>query len=534
MPYPIPQIQRTPTGTAQLIVDGKPHLILGGELHNSSASSLDHLDEHTWERAQMHNCNTLFVPVYWELLEPSEGQFNFSLVEGLIQRARTHKLRLVLLWFATWKNGRSHYAPAWVKTDTERFFRMQVAPNKTCSSISPMCADACQADSRAFSALMQHLAHFDAEDHTVIMVQVQNEPGLLGAPRDFSPAASAAFQTLVPSELSAALQERKENGNIRPEILRALADAQSQRSDPQQENLTWPELFGDAACEVFMAWHIAKYVNQVAQAGRAQYDLPCYANCWLVQHPNQHPGEYPSGGPVSRMMDIWQIAAPHLDALAPDIYLDNFASICADYTTLSNPLIIPEAADTHGEASAHAVYAFGQHNAIGFAPFGIDSLDDPRLAETYQLLSDLHPLITAHHNSEKMTAVLQGGYSNSGLGPEPGINRSDRVVITLENYYAEVCYHEPLQPGCPPAVALIIEETADQLIVAGMGNVDVNFSARHLAQTDQKLNVDYLSIEEGNYRDGTWIPGRRLNGDEYVVRLGEKPTVRRVSLYRYR
>lgn len=499
-----------PQGTAtQLLVEGKPFIVIGGELHNSSASCLDYMERQVWDRVTALNCNTVLAPFYWELIEPEEGTFDFTLVDGLIAGARKRNMRLIPLWFGAWKNATSTYAPAWVKTDVVRFPRMQKAPGKNSNTLSSLSDEVCAADARAFAAVMKHLRETDAEAQTVIMMQVENETGLLGAARDYSPLAEKTFRGPVPRELMEALLARRVDGTLRPELLNAWNRAGAHKSG------SWPEVFGTAADEAFMAWCIARYVNHVAAEGRKEYPIPCFVNCWLVQYPGQLSGAYPAGGPVSQIMDVWKIAAPEIALMAPDIYLPQFADVCSDYDYgHRNPLFIPEAQRSE-EAAANVFYALGRHDAVGFAPFGIESVDDAQLAASYRLLRDLAPVISAHQGKGQMTAILQGA--------------NDWEVVTLGNYRLEVRYHTPRQAGKAPAAALIIAETPDQFIVAGHGGIDINF----FSQSHELPNADYVSLEEGEYRHGVWHPGRRMNGDEYVVRLGARPSVFRAQLYRY-
>ena len=117
-----PHLERRGQAT-QLIVDGKPFLALGGEVHNSSSSSVEYMKP-IWPRLGSMHLNTVVVPVAWETIEPQEGRFEFSVVDGLLEGARSNHLRLVVLWFGAWKNTFSSYVPAWVKTDEERFPRV--------------------------------------------------------------------------------------------------------------------------------------------------------------------------------------------------------------------------------------------------------------------------------------------------------------------------------------------------------------------------------------------------------------------------
>jgi len=497
----------TTTGEAtQLIVDGKPCIMLAGEVHNSSSSSLAYMEAEVWDRLVDLHCNTALVPVSWELVEPEEGRFDFTLVDGLLAAARQRGLRLVPLWFGTWKNTWSSYAPAWVKTDLDRFPRAQPLPGKNCGAISCLCDAACEADARAFAAFMAHLREADGSDHTVVMVQVENETGLLGAGRDHSRAAEEAFRQPVPQQL---LDHIGEHEAALHEEFRWLW-----RTSGRMAAGAWPQVFGHGADEVFMAWHIARYVDRVAAAGQAEHPLPLFANAWLVQHDNQKAGEYPSGGPVSRMMDVWRLAAPHIALVAPDIYLPNFAAVCADYARPGNPLLIPEARRTE-VAAANAFYAIGQHDALGFAPFGIEGMPaDDLLGASYELLAHMMPVVAAHHGTGRMIGILQGD--------------EETQEAELGGYRLRVRFRGPIEEGTPPGGGLVIATADGEYIVAGL-----RFAVDFLPLRDAPQNVDFVALDEGTYHDGEWVQGRRLNGDEYRLVLGDQPCVRRARLYSY-
>lgn len=522
----IPHLRRHGAAT-QLVVDGEPFIVLGGQVHNSSSSSLAHM-ERVWERIVELRCNTAIVPVYWELVEPREGEFDFSLLDGLIDGARRRGLRLVLLWFATWKNAISTYAPEWVKTDLARFPRAQGEAGRNSLAITSLSDAACDADAKAFAALMRHLREIDGREHTVIIVQVENETGFLDASRDHSPLAREAFGKPVPEELLAHMAENE--GALRPELLGLWRSAGQARSG------TWTEVFGPRADEVFMAWHVAGYVQRVAAAGRREYPLPMYANAWLVHHEGQEPGKYPSGGPVSRMMDVWKCAAPDIFTLAPDIYLPWFAEVCADYVREDNPLLIPEAS-REAAVGSRCLYAIGRHDAICFSPFGIESIDSPRtvgvvgpfadgairrsgqgagatLAKTYKMLSRMMPIITKEQGTGRMTGFLQGP------------NQVD--VIEFAGARLRLSYTEPSGEGRTPGGGLVISTSPNEYVVAGL-RCGVDF----LPVEGGPRNLEYISLEEGEYRGGEWVPGRRLNGDELALRLGDEPAVRRAKVYGY-
>ncbi|MGH7973688.1 MAG: DUF5597 domain-containing protein, partial [Limisphaerales bacterium] len=336
-----------------------------------------------------------------ELVEPEEGKFDFSLADGIIEAARQHHLKLVFIWFATWKNGDGTYVPTWVKTNWTRFPRCQHRPGFDTTQLTALSEDNVKADARAFAAVMRHIKQVDGHQHTVIMMQVENESGVMPASRDHCPLAEAAFSKQVPSELMSYLVAHKE------ELIPELKEVWARTSF--RETGAWTEVFGEgpAADEVFQAWQVGRYIGRVTAAGKAEYPIPMYANAWLVQHKGQAPGQYPSGGPVARMMDVWRAAAPSIDLLAPDIYLDDFKAVCAEYTRNGNPLFIPEA-NPDESAGLKAMYALGYHHALGFSPFGIDSLSQTNvLRDYYELLGRLLPLIAQHQGKETLRGFLQ-------------------------------------------------------------------------------------------------------------------------------
>ena len=499
----LPRLHKQGT-TTQLLVDGKPFVILGGELHNSSASSLAYM-EPIWPKMVALNLNTVLAVVSWELLEPEEGKFDFALVDGLLDGARKHNLRLVLLWFGSWKNGVSSYVPGWVKRDVSRFPRMQPRAGENVEVLTPLSDANCQADARAFAALMRHLKKADGTRHTVLMMQVENEVGLLGASRDHSPAAEAAFAKEVPVELRRYFQDHKDD--LIPEFQRYWEAAGFKTTG------TWTEVFGEGADEAFMAWNMAGYLGKIAAAGKAEYALPMYANAWLVQNEGQKAGQYPSGGPVSKVLDIWRAAAPAIDFLAPDIYLPDFKAVCAGYTRSGNPLFIPESS----AGPERAFYAIGQHEAIGFCPFAIDSLPpDHPLKDSYQLLAELMPVIIENQGADRMRGLLQ--------------YKEDDEQVDLAGYRLEVSYRKDANSK---GYGLVIATAQDEFLVAGSG-VGIHFAAR----TPGPRHTRILSVDEGRFKDGKWIPGRRMNGDEdaggWRLQLpGGPPSIQRIKLYRH-
>ena len=550
----IPHLQKQGTAT-QLIVDGKPFLMLAGELRNSSGSSLDYLKP-IWPKLVAMHINTVLTAVYWELLEPKEGQFDFTLVDGAIQAARENNLRLVFLWFGSWKNGVSSYPPAWVKTDQNRFPRVQDKNGKGLETLSTLGTASRDADSRAFAALMRHIKQVDIR-HTVIMMQVENEVGVLGDSRDRCEAANKAFEGPVPKELLDYVASHKDI--LHPDLSKAWEAAGSKTSG------TWEQIFGKAAYtdEIFMAWNYASYVGHVAAAGKAEYPLPMYVNTWCsMPSPGRGPGTYPSGGPEPRVGNIWKVGAPAIDIRGPDLYSPNQPDWIKWYRAndTDNPLFIPETDSTRG--AYHLFYALGQHDAMGYAPFAIDELlypvnpaanpgtkpADLPLAKSYATAGQLAPVILKYQGKDKMAGVVVSA-------EEPS------QKVTLGDYVLTVSYPRsgrrpappPATPGAaapatpapapapagpPPVGVIVISAGPGEYFIAGSGQVNVTFAPN----TPGDPIAGVLSIEEGSFVNGRWAPGRRLNGDEtsqgQFARIGgggiPNGSIQRVKLYRYR
>jgi beta-galactosidase GanA len=510
-----PYLRKQGTAT-QLMVDDKPFLVLAGELGNSTSSNLEYMRP-VWPKLTSLKLNTVLIPIYWELLEPAEGKFDFTLIDGLIQEARKNKLKLIPLWFASWKNSMSCYAPAWVKTDQRRFPRSQDKAGNGMEILSPFSKENVEADAKAFAAFMRHLGETDSTEHTVIMVQVENEIGMIPDSRDRSAVANRLFNQGVPAELMTYLQSHREQ--LIPEFRTAWAINNFKTSG------TWEEIFGKgpATDEIFMAWYFARYVTQVTAAGKAEYPLPMFLNAALIR-PGHLPGQYPSAGPLPHLMDVWRAGAANIDFLSPDIYFQNFAEWARRYHRSGNPLFVPEAMPGPFD-SINALYAVGQHDAIGFSPFSIESLDDDTnsaLTESYDLLIQLTPLILENQGKGLMAGLLSEG-------PEQRLPQQ----LRLGDYILNVTFDRPT-PQNPNVLSggLVIAVGPGEYVFAGTG-LTVTF------ETDKPGDplVGLLAVDEGKYVNGQWIPGRRLNGDQTHqgrhLRLG-RFGIQRIKLYRYK
>ncbi len=342
-------------GRQTLLVEGRPFLILGGQIHNSSAwpSELPQV----WKSLAGLHANTVEAPVYWGQMEKVPGKFDFANVDQIIEGARVNNLHVILLWFGTWKNGNMHYVPAWVKSDSTRYPRVIRPDGEPIDVLSPISRNNLNADKAAFTALMRHVAQMDAEQHTVLMVQVENESGNVGAVRDFSPEANREFAGMVPADL--------------------LTIAHKQPG-------TWSQVFGSDADEVFQMHHQAKYINEIAAAGKKEFAIPYYINVWVSYPPAELPQrqipmpgiQYPSGGAVQKFVSLWKQLAPAIDIIGPDIYSDAsgfYKELAQTYHRSDNPLWIPETGRSDSFAKFF-YYALGQ-GAIGFSPFGVDESD---------------------------------------------------------------------------------------------------------------------------------------------------------------
>lgn len=481
-----PHLEKRGVAT-QLVVDGKPFLMIAGELHNSSSSSLDYMKPE-WPKLAAIPLNTVLTPLSWELVEPTEGTFDFTLVDGLLAQAREQHLHLVFLWLASWKNGMSSYDPVWVKRDTHRFPRAVENGNEV--NILSTFGDATRdADARAFVAVMKHLQEVDGRDHTVLMMQVENEVGVLGDTRDHSAVANKAFDSAVPEALTSYLKAHRDALN--PE-LRTLWEKNGEKTAG-----TWAQVFGDTsrADEIFMAWNYGRYVQAVAAKGKAAYDLPMYVNAWLGGE-DTTPGDYPSGGPQPRVIDAWKAAGSAIDIYAPDLYATPFAGWCSRYYRADNPLWIPE---TRGGAagSANMFYAFGEDAALGFSPFGIDEWNDANeeLGKSYSVIAQVAPLL--------LEAQAKGNAHGFVLDKS-----HPSVEFNINGYVVHVSLDEIFGEHTENGFGLIMATGPEEFVGAGKG-FRVSFTERSAS-----ARVGLASVDEGRFENGKWIAGRRLNGDE--------------------
>src|SRR5580698_973405 len=517
--HPLPRLVHK-DGRHALLVDGAPYLVLGAQVNNSSAWPA--VLPQVWPAIKALDANTVEMPVYWEQFEPKPGAFDYSVVDTLVAQSRKNDVRLILLWFGTWKNNGPAYVPPWLKQDSQRFARMLTADGRPIGSISPFASGMLEADKHAFVALMRHLKKTDPQ-HTVILVQVENESGTWGAVRDYSPAAVKAFDAPVPTPILAAMGKKPAGAN--------------------GGSVAWKEAFGKDADEFFHAWAVARYVGEVAAAGKAEYPLPLYANAALRDPIAPGPTvNWESGGPTDDVLPIWKAAAPALDLLAPDIYMDDHAKVdkvMELYRRPDNPLFIPEISS----APAYARFFFLAlgHQALGFSPFGIDftkyanfplgakKMNEEALspfALNYQLVGPM------------MRELARLGFEGKvhGVAEKKG---TPAQGLEIGAWKVDVRYGLPQfgfgdkPPGNPePVGGAFVAQLADNQFLVGGFHCRVDFQTTGAAPKKQR---DYVRVEEGTYEGGKFKFRRLWNGDQtdWGLNFTSEPVVLRVTLGTY-
>ena len=453
----------------QLVVNGKPMLLLAGELSNSAATSPTDIKK-AIRKMKWSGVNSVFVPAYWEFVEPQEGKYDFTLVDSVISNARQNEIKVVFLWFGAWKNSMSCYAPQWVKENTKRFPRSRTEngkPLEICSAFDP---NILQADKRAFCELMKHIKTVDEQENTVVMMQVENEIGMLESARDHSPLAEKAYQQPVPAALLKALKLNKKG--------------------------TWAQVFGTDryADEKFQAYYYAKYVEQLVSAGKAIYNIPMYVNAAMNSR-GRKPGEYPSAGPLAHLINIWKCAAPSIDIYAPDIYDTGFKGWVVKYKRADNPFFTPEV-KCDDNSGVKAYYTFGETDAISFSPFALDearSNVQRGIKQSYKLLDSLSPILLQH----------QGKGNNWGLL----FDQEDKERIIEDGNLVMTCRHFFTLPWDPRATdgskwpeggGLIQKIAKNEYLVAGNGIVIVFQSKSEKAQAEEKKLGEDGFVDNGD------------------------------------
>ncbi|MDR6146025.1 beta-galactosidase GanA [Sphingomonas sp. SORGH_AS870] len=514
----IPRIA-TRDGRHALIVDGRPFLMLGGQVNNSSnyAAALPQV----WPVLDRIHANTVEIPVAWQQVEPEEGRFDFSFVQTLLDQARAHDKRVVLLWFGTWKNTSPGYTPDWVKLDNRRFPRMKTRDGKDHYVLSPMFRSTLEADKRAFVRLMTYLKDHDPQN-TVIMVQPENEVGSYRNPRDYGPEAQRLFAGPVPAMLVRQLGKRPG---------------------------TWSAVFGTQADRAFNTWYTARFIDEIAAAGKAVKPLPMYVNAALAGPSNvPDPDGVASGGPQQDVLDIWKVAAPAIDAEAPDIYdraSGNVALYLKAFARPDNPLLVPEIGNAR-EFGRYFYDALGR-GAIGFAPFGMDDTGffNYPLGATKLDAATLDAFAGPYG---AVAGVMRDWARLAFEHPTWGASKPDdgadvKTVMgdwSIQGSFGQWQFgekswswlkSEPAPWGKEPVGGLaVIQLSRDEFLMTA-DHVRVRFEP---ATPDPRAMV--LRVEEGHFTEGRWVMDRLWNGDQtdYGINIVDRPVVLKVVMGRYR
>jgi hypothetical protein len=500
----------------QLIVDGNPFLILGGQVNNPTGFP-DRM-ERAWPKFKEMNLNTVEFPVYWGQIEPQEGRFDFSNVDAIIRGLRSNGWRAVPLWFGTYKNGAMDYVPDWVKADINRFPRVLDRAGNPIRVLSPHGAATLAADKKAYTELLRHLKLIDGTDHTVILMQVENESGILGSPRDYAPEPAKLYAGAVPDALVKALGKRPG---------------------------TWKEVFGRRSEEMFTGYYMSSFIDAVAKAGREAYALPTYINVWMGGAGTNdrttefdYPGHsYPSGGPQSHMIDLWKANAPDIDLIGPDIYHQNpriYRMILDRYARADNPLFVVE---TRGSMSyaRFLFYALVDDCGIGFTPYGMDRGSQPGLADDYKpvaadfaLLRKAMPVFARLQSEGRLQAAVEEEFVGGQM-------------LYFDNYDILVRFRPPVRSsGQPPAPSgppdpsgrvFVGQLGQDEFLVGGF-DCALDFKP---ALGSRLTGAQALSMEEGEYTGGEWKRTEIRNGDMSSAGLAFRTggALVRIKLMRY-
>ncbi len=502
---------------------GNPIFLVGLQAHNSSTGT--GMIKKTIHATKLYGGNLIEAPIYWNKIEAEMDVYEMDSLKELIDEVRQAGLKLIVLWFATSKNGHPNYAPDYIKLNPKDYRLAIGTDNAPVASLSVHCKETLHRDRLAFEKVMEFIKEYDSTEKTVIAVQIENEMGYANTDRDYSAPAQTDYNKGVPLMIQEV--ELEDTG------LEGMGEE-------YRDKTTWRGCFGRHAHEAFSAWYHACYIEEIAKAGKNIYDIPLITNVMVGEQGYEECGRcYEGGAAVGRVLDIWKIGTPSLDLICPDIYNQakkDYTRICKRYNRKDNPLFIPES-PIAGEANAmNALLAVAEYDAIGICCFGAESslnndgslTEDARtMAITMKSIASLAPILIKYRGTGKVHAFIQEEFSGEQYLKLPGyhvtahftrVNKKWQSYGSFINLRAEENKWMLQERGR----GLLIQTGEHEFFASGAG-LAFDFIRRpdpqdenpypHLSSR-QAGQLNFLSVEEGHFEGDKWVVDYVRNGDE--------------------
>jgi len=487
--------------------------------------------EAQFKASKLCNGNTVCMAIFWDQLEPEEGKFDFSSLDAMITMARKYDLKVIPLWFATWKNGVMDYAPKYIKSNPDLYKRVIAPTGNSIWVLSSHCKATLEADKRAFAALCKHLKAFDGNEQTVISLQIENEPGISGSDRDYGPAAQAEYDANVPAKLISSMKKAGKGS-----VYKVWQDAGGKESG------TWPQIFGWEAGGLMTAWSMTVFINEVAKAGKAVYDIPMFVNYALGKF--SMPGADASG---DKRLEIYKWFGPDIDLIAPDILTNDMKDHEAwsvAFNRDDNPLF-------EVEARPDGMFMdIANYNAIGYFTHydqnedGTVPPDQQRLVSLTRNVAAVIPLLLKYQGTGKIYAVEEPVSEGGGRGRGSQIDMDGYWgMIQFGNSYSYLGYQQPgtIEHQKGRGAGLIFQVSKHEFYLVGY-NLRLMLRPKptlenmqftlHGGDRDHPSYINFvLSVEEGKFnKKGEFIAIRQINGDDLRggIWVGPDDTVMRI------
>lgn len=498
-----------------LFRDGEtPFFPLGLQCCNSSAFNASEMKAF-WDSVAFTGVNTVEIPVYWETFEPEQNLFCYEFVDECLRQADLYDVKVIFLWFGSWKNGTSKYAPTWIKENPGKYKRVVTYEGIVTNILSPYCRENLEADKAAFLKLVQYIEQNNRKKNRVIGIQIENEPGMMmRGDRDCGPIAETLFQEEVPDEVKSVVfhHELGEVTDIWKEK-GALTDG------------CWTDLFGEKAGEYFSVFGIASYIQELAAEAKRITDLTMIVNVWTDNVGWDEPGvDYPAGGPVSKVLGLWKMFAPDVDVVGLDNYKldrEGYLQDCQRYSKYGNPLFLPESHAWDEANSQTMFWAVGRYKAKGLFLFGPEAMYSDtgeikpcsaEIIKSIKALVSIQSVLPHFINSGGIWAVVQEDKMT-----EQKICQGDAYIRIFFEFERTDYHHGYFGTKHGKGRGLLLRENANTYYAVGEG---INISIRQnsgILYSRQRMDkyIGYKKVEEGYFdKQGRWICTRRRNGDE--------------------